>query len=74
MLDRKDVKEGGEYRIDGDPWFVWIIHKLGSGGSVTLTSEGYSDAFYERLRTCAMHKKYMQMRRFQKAATLAPNA
>lgn len=70
MLDRKEVKEGLEYRIDGKPWFVWMIHKPGNGESVTITSEGYSDVFYERLRAGKMQKKYMQMRKFQKAATL----
>lgn len=70
MLERQEVKIGHEYRINGEKWFVWIIHKPGNGEGVTLTSEGYSSDFYELLRIGDVHIKYMQMRKFQRAAKL----
>ena len=70
MIDRKDVKEGCEYLIDGASWFVWMIHKPGNGEGVTITSDPYSNVFYDRLRTGEMEKRYMQMRKFQREAVL----
>ena len=36
MLDRIHVVRGGEYQVDGETWWVHVIHRLGSGESVTL--------------------------------------
>lgn len=67
MLDRKDVKVGHDYLLDGKPVTVFMIHKSGSGESVTLCDEipkGCENP-YPFLR-----KGTMQMRKFQRAATL----
>ena len=71
MLDRNDVKEGCEYTLDGKPVTVFMIHKQGSGESVTLCDElpyGCENP-YQYLRNGTV-----QMRKFQRAATLTPNA
>lgn len=73
MLDRKDVKEGREYMLDGKLVTVFVIHKPGSGESVTLCDalpEGCENP-YPYLRNGTV-----QMRKFQRAATLTltPNA
>ena len=68
MLDRKDVKEGREYLLDGKPVTVFMIHKPGSGESVTLCDplpKGCENP-YPYLR-----KGTIQMRKFQRAATLS---
>lgn len=70
MLERKDVKEGREYTLDGKQVTVFMIHKPGSGESVTLCDQlpkGCENP-YPYLR-----KGTMQMRKFQRAA-LTPNA
>ena len=69
MLDRKDVKEGGEYLLDGKPVTVFMIHKPGSGESVTLCDAlpAGCENPYQYLR-----QGTMQMRKFQRAA-LTPN-
>jgi hypothetical protein len=70
MLDRKEVKEGCEYRIDGKPWFVFMVHRPGNGEAVSITSEGYSDRFYQRWQDGLLEMKRMQMRVFQRVAVL----
>ena len=70
MLDRKDVKEGREYMLDGKPVTVFVINKPGSGESVTLCDalpDGCENQ-YTYLRNGTV-----QMRKFQCAATLAPS-
>jgi len=67
MLDRKDVKEGCLYLLNGEEVSVFMIHKPSSGESVTLCNrmpDGWENpAPYLRKGT-------MQMRKFQKAATV----
>lgn len=70
MLDREEVREGGEYLLHGKSWFVLMIHKPGSGESVTLISERYSGQVYDRIRAGTVAKQKMQMRVFQRAASL----
>ena len=70
MIERKDVKEGHEYRNDGKPWFVFLIQKNGGGETVSITSEGYSDSFYQRWQDGLLELKQMQMRVFQRTATV----
>ena len=70
MLGRDDVKEGHEYMLDGVPVVVFMIHKPGSGESVTLCNalpDGCENP-YPYLR-----KGTMQMRKFQRAALKVPN-
>jgi hypothetical protein len=65
MLDRKEVKEGHEYTLNGEIVMVFMIHKPGSGESVTLCDQLPADCKspYPYLR-----KGTMQMRKFQRAA------
>jgi len=67
MLDRKDVKEGHNYFLNGEAVSVFMIHKPSSGESVTLCNrmpDGCNNPYpYLRKRT-------MQMRKFQRAATI----
>jgi len=69
MLDRKDVKEGYNYLLNGEEVTVFMIHKPCSGESVTICSrlpDGCENPFPY------MRKGTMQMRKFQKAATNRP--
>lgn len=68
MLDRKDVKEGHEYLLDGKRVTAFMIHKPGSGESVTLSDQLPSGCENPYLH---LRKGTVQMRRFQRAATLA---
>lgn len=70
MLNRKDVKDGGEYLLDGTVVMVFMIHESGNGESVTLCDQlpAGCENPYPYLR-----KGTIQMRRFQRAATM-PNA
>ena len=67
MLERSEVKKGQEYILDGKLVTVSMIHKPCSGEAVSLCDTlppGCKDTFpYLRNHT-------MQMRKFQKAATL----
>jgi hypothetical protein len=65
MLDRKDVKVGGEYILDGEIVVVFMIHKPGNGESVTLCDRipwGSKNTFPY------LRKGTMQMRKFQRSA------
>jgi len=67
MLDRKDVKPGHAYLLNGEEVTVFMIHKPCSGESVTLCNrmpDGWEDPIPY------LHKGTMQMRKFQKAATV----
>ena len=67
MLDRKDVKEGDIYLLSGEEVSVFMIHKPCSGESVTLCNrmpDGCENPYPH------LHKRTMQMRKFQKAATV----
>jgi len=69
MLDRKDVKEGCLYLLNGEEVSVFMIHKPCSGESVTLCNrmpDGWEDLFPY------LRKGTMQMRKFQKAAIKMP--
>lgn len=69
MLDRKDVKKGCLYLLNGEEVMVFMIHKPCSGESVTLYTpmpDGCENP-YPYLR-----KGTMQMRKFQKVATIMP--
>ncbi len=69
MLDRKDVKEGCLYLLNGEEVMVFMIHKPCSGESVTLYNrmpDGWENP-YPYLR-----KGTMQMRKFQRAAIKIP--
>lgn len=72
MLERSQVVRGGEYIIDGERWWVLFIHRPGNGESVTLYDCDLAE--WERRVSCSppvySKTKYMQMRRFQKAASL----
>jgi len=67
MLDRKDVKEGGSYLLDGVVVTVVMIHKPCSGESVSLCDKipDGCENYFPYLR-----KGTMQMRKFQKSATI----
>ena len=72
MLQREYVVRGGEYQVDGETWWVHVIHRLGSGESVTLCDCSLVE-YDRRLGRSPVERsrvKYMPMRRFQKAATL----
>jgi len=69
MLDRKDVKEGYNYLLNGEEVTVFMIHKPSRGESVTLYTpmpDGWEDPIPY------LHKGTMQMRKFQKAAIKMP--
>lgn len=71
MIDQEEVKEGHEYAMDGETVMVFMIHKPGNGESVTLCEKlpAGCENPYPYLR-----RGTMQMRKFQRAATLTPNA
>lgn len=72
MLDRMHVVRGGEYQVDGETWWVHVIHKLGSGESVTLCDCSLVE-YDRRLGRSPVERsrlKYMPMRRFLRAATV----
>ena len=72
MLDRIHVVRGGEYQVDGETWWVHVIHRIGPGESVTLCDCSLVE--YERRLWRSPVKrsrlKYMPMRRFQRVATV----
>lgn len=71
MLERSQVQQGRAYMIGTDKWHVWMIHKPGSGESVSLSVEPMTNSeAYERLRADKTRAISMQMRKFQKAAEL----
>lgn len=67
MLERSEVKYGYEYMLDGQLVVIFMIHKSGSGESVTLREKLLSGCEnpYPYLR-----RGTMQMRKFQRAALL----
>lgn len=72
MLDRMHVVRGGEYQVDGETWWVHVIHRLGSGESVTLCDCSLVE-YDRRLGRSPVERsrlKYMPMRRFLRAATV----
>ena len=72
MLDRIHVVRGGEYQVDGEAWWVHVIHRLGSGESVTLCDCSLVE-YDRRLGRSPVERsrlKYMPMRRSQRAATV----
>ncbi|MCO6437236.1 MAG: hypothetical protein J5J06_09135 [Phycisphaerae bacterium] len=72
MLDRIHVVRGGEYQVDGETWWVHVIHRLGSGESVTLCDCSLVE-YDRRLGRSPVERsrlKYMPMRRFLRAATV----
>ena len=72
MLDRLHVVRGGEYQVDGETWWVHVIHRLGSGESVTLCDCSLVE-YDRRLGRSPVERsrlKYMPMRRFQRVATV----
>jgi hypothetical protein len=72
MLDRIHVVRGGEYQVDGETWWVHVIHRLGAGESVTLCDCSLVE-YDRRLGRSPVERsrlKYMPMRRFLRAATV----
>jgi hypothetical protein len=71
VLKREDIKDGGQlYLLNGKRVWVFMIHKPGSGESVTLCDElppGCDNPYHY------IHLATMQMRKFQRTATLVPN-
>lgn len=65
MLDRSEVKRGGEYLLNGMRVVVYMIHKPNAGESITLADDPPAGTVnlspYSRPRT-------MPMRKFQKLA------
>lgn len=73
MLQREHVVRGGEYQIDGETWWVHVIHPATvSCESVTLVD--CDEAEYVRRLSCVPIRRYrlrdMTMRRFREAAIL----
>ena len=73
MLERSQVVRGGEYQVDGERWWVFVIHPATvSCESVTLMD--CDEAEYVRRLSCVPIRRcrlrYMTMRRFREAAIL----